>query len=70
MVHSGCVVLFLRFMCFLYDKLNTLVKILGVVNTGRPLHVIYWGVATPAALTPMTGLHHNPLSGSINTVKM
>jgi len=29
---------------------------LGVVNTGRPLQVKYWGVATPAtpaALTPM-----------------
>ena len=29
---------------------------LGVVNTGRPLQVRYWGVvtpATPAALTPM-----------------
>ena len=28
----------------------------GVVNTGRPLQVKYWGVATPAApaaLTPM-----------------
>ena len=24
----------------------------GVVNTGRPLQVKYWGVATPAALTP------------------
>ena len=34
----------------------------GVVNTGRPLHVKYWGVATsatPAALTPM------PLTSSI-----
>ena len=35
----------------------------GVVNTGRPLHVKYWGVATsatPAALTPM------PLTSSIS----
>ena len=35
---------------------KTLVKILGVVNTGRPLQVKYWVVATPAtpaALTPM-----------------
>jgi len=31
----------------------------GVVNTGRPLQVKYWGVATPAtpaALTPMVEL--------------
>jgi len=26
---------------------------MGVVNTGRPLQVKYWGVATPAALTPV-----------------
>ena len=36
---------------------KTLVKILGVVNTGRPLQVKYWGwvanPATAAALTPM-----------------
>jgi len=36
----------------------------GVVNTGRPLHVKYWGgvgtSATPAALTPM------PLTSSIS----
>jgi len=41
-------------------KNKTLVKILGVVNTGRPLQVKYWGVATPAtpaALTPMTAEH-------------
>jgi len=35
---------------------KTLVKILGVVNTGGPLQVKYWVVATPAtpaALTPI-----------------
>ena len=38
----------------LKGKNKTLVKILGgVVNTGRPLEVKYWGIATPAALTPM-----------------
>jgi len=40
----------------LKGKDKTLVKILGVVNTGRPLQVKYWGVttpATPAALTPI-----------------
>jgi len=34
-------------------------KYWGVVNTGRPLQVKYWGVATPAtpaALTPMVEL--------------
>jgi len=38
------------------EKNKTLVKILGVVNTRRPLQAKYWGVATPAtpaALTPM-----------------
>jgi len=57
---------FLTFMCHEIDsdlrysevplkgKNKTLVKILGVVNTGRPLQVKYWGVATPAALTPMS----------------
>jgi len=40
----------------LEGKNKTLVKILGVVNTGRPLQFKYRGVAipaTPAALTPM-----------------
>jgi len=48
-------VLFLRFMCHekhsdlrysevpLKGKNKTLVKILGVVNSGRPLQVKYWG---------------------------
>jgi len=44
----------------LKGKNKTLVKILGrgVDNTGRPLQVKYWGVATPAtpaALTHMPG---------------
>ena len=40
----------------LNGKINTCPNIGGVVNTGRPLQVKYWGVATPAtpaALTPM-----------------
>ena len=36
------------------EKIKHLSKYWGVVNTGRPLQVKYWGVATPAALTPMT----------------
>jgi len=36
------------------EKNKTLVKILGVVNTGRPLQVKYWGVATPATLAALT----------------
>jgi len=37
-------VLFLKFMCPMDPlKGKTLVKILGVVNTGRPLQVKYWG---------------------------
>jgi len=61
-------VLFLRFMCHENDsdlrysevplkgKSKTLVKILGVVNTGRPCRSNIGGrdPATPAALTPMT----------------
>jgi len=38
------------------EKIKHLSKYWGVVNTGRPLQVKYWGVATPAtpaALTPM-----------------
>ena len=37
-------------------NMKTLSQYWGVVNTGRPLQVKYWGVATPAApaaLTPM-----------------
>ena len=67
MVHSGCVV-FKIHMCPAWidsdlrysevplkgKKLSTCQNIGGgFVNTGRPLQVKYWGVATPAALTPM-----------------
>ena len=38
MVHSGCVE---------GKKLKHLSKYWGVVNTGRPLHVKYWGVRDP-----------------------
>jgi len=55
-------VLFLRFMNAVFrsptegKKIKHLSKYWGAVNTGRPLQVKYWGVATPAtpaALTPM-----------------
>ena len=66
-------VLFLRFMChendsdfrysevLLKGKSKTLVKILGVVNTGRPLHGKYWGVATPATPAALTPMRHSRL---------
>jgi len=38
----------------LKGKNKTLVKILVVVNTGRPLQVKYWGVATPATPAALT----------------
>ena len=51
-------------------KNRTLVKILGVVNTGRPLHVKYWGKvatpATPAALTPMLESVESVLSARLS----
>jgi len=34
-------------------KIKHFSKYWGVINTGRPLQVKYWAVATPAALTPM-----------------
>jgi len=37
----------------LKGKNETLVKILGVVSTGRPLQVKYWAVATPAVYGSM-----------------
>ena len=68
MVQSGCVVFEIHVSRENYQRLavfrssaegknKTLVKILGVVNSGRPLQVKYWGVATPAALTPMRRKH-------------
>jgi len=44
----------------LKEKIKHLSKYWGVVNTGRPLQVKYWGVATPAtpaALTPMLSFY-------------
>jgi len=57
------------------EKNKTLVEILGVVNTGRPLQVKYWGVATPAtpaALTPMlptSRLYYKPGGNTRQTGK-
>ena len=56
-MNCSCMIKFIEVPVSAEGKKNkTLVKILGVVNTGRPLQVKYWGVATPAtsaALTPM-----------------
>jgi len=60
MVHSGCVE---------GKKLKHLSKYWGVVNTGRPLHVKYWGFATPAtpaALTPMLESVESVLSARLS----
>jgi len=51
----------------LKGKNKTLVKISGLVNTGRPLQVKYWGVATPlapAALKPMIIIILTPVFNS------
>jgi len=51
-------------------RIAHLSKYWGVINTGRPLPIKYWGVATPTALTPMrTRLCYELIAANIELLR-